>query len=74
MSSVASPRDALSRSARGPWPSVADEIVEGGRPDFAGGILARGSRLPNECERARRFGVSGPTIGEAPRALVATAP
>jgi hypothetical protein len=33
MSSVASPRaiDALSRSAREAWPSVADEIVEGGR-------------------------------------------
>jgi DNA-binding FadR family transcriptional regulator len=75
MSSVASPAiDAPSRSERRPRPNIADEIVECQRRDIADGTLARGSRLPSGCERARHFGVSQPTIREATRALVAAAP
>ncbi len=76
MSSIAPPRaiDAPSRSARRPGPNVIDEIVEGQRRDIADGTLAQGSRLPNECERARHLGVSQPTIGEATCTLPATAP
>jgi DNA-binding FadR family transcriptional regulator len=76
MSSIAPPRaiDAPSRSARRPGPNITDEIVEGQRRDIADRTLATGSRLPNECERARHLGVSQPTIRKANRALLATAP
>jgi GntR family transcriptional repressor for pyruvate dehydrogenase complex len=48
---------------------VADQIIELLRSRIAAGTYPRGGRLPTERELAEEFGVSGPTIREAMRAL-----
>ncbi len=50
-------------------PRASHEIIEVLRQDIATHRLPRGSRLPNEREMARQFGVSQPTVREAIRAL-----
>lgn len=48
---------------------VARTIIDSLQQDIATGRLPLGSRLPNERELARQFGVSQPTMREALRAL-----
>lgn len=48
---------------------VARTIIDSLQQDIATGRLSLGSRLPNERELARQFGVSQPTMREALRAL-----
>lgn len=48
---------------------VARTIIDSLQQDIASGRLPLGSRLPNERELARQFGVSQPTMREALRAL-----
>ncbi len=50
-------------------PRVSHEIIATLRSDIASGRTPRGTRLPNERDMAREFGVSQPTIREAIRAL-----
>jgi GntR family transcriptional repressor for pyruvate dehydrogenase complex len=50
---------------------ITDEIIEVLREDIATGRVQRGTRLPNERELARHFGVSQSTVREAIRALTA---
>lgn len=50
-------------------PRVSHEIIAALRSDIASGRVPRGTRLPNERDMAREFGVSQPTVREAIRAL-----
>jgi GntR family transcriptional repressor for pyruvate dehydrogenase complex len=50
-------------------PRVSHEIIATLRSDIASGRVPRGTRLPNERDMARDFGVSQPTVREAIRAL-----
>jgi GntR family transcriptional repressor for pyruvate dehydrogenase complex len=50
-------------------PKIAQAIIDDIRASIASGELELGSRLPNERELARHFGVSQPTVREAVRAL-----
>lgn len=56
-------------SRRPPQLRVARAIVDSLQQDIAAGRLPLGTRLPNERELARQFGVSQPTMREALRAL-----
>lgn len=50
-------------------PKIAQAIIDDIRGSIASGELELGSRLPNERDLARHFGVSQPTVREAIRAL-----
>lgn len=56
-------------SPRPPQLRVARVIIDSLQQDIAAGRLPLGTRLPNERELARQFGVSQPTMREALRAL-----
>lgn len=56
-------------SARRPQLRVARTIIDSLQQDIASGRLPLGTRLPNERDLARQFGVSQPTMREALRAL-----
>jgi GntR family transcriptional repressor for pyruvate dehydrogenase complex len=51
---------------------AADQIITEMRNRIASGALPRGSKLPTERELAAMYGVSGPTVREALRALTST--
>ncbi len=50
---------------------IADQILEDLRERILSGVLERGAKLPTERELAKAYGVSGATVREALRALVA---
>src|SRR5882757_10403211 len=61
-------RDDVGPMAR---PKVADRMISLLRAEIVSGALPKGARLPPERELAQKFGVSGPTVREAIRALSA---
>lgn len=66
---VSAPFEAVTGRRASGRPKVAEAIITEIRSAIASGQLPLGSRLPNEKELARNFGVSQPTIREAVRAL-----